>query len=175
MRLFIAIDLEELKDELDIVKDEIDDSLGKINKVSTYHLTLKFLGDVEEVDSVKEKLNEIEFEKFSLTLDKVGVFPNENYIKVIWVGVKPWDKVKELQSKVEDVLKEFNFKKDFEFHPHITLARVRFLKNKSKFVDGLYKISIDEKELVVKDFRLVKSTLTPDGPVYEDVVCFNSL
>ncbi len=177
MRLFIAIDFEELKDILDNTKNKIDNSMGKINKVDTYHLTLKFLEDIpdDDVKIIKNKLSKIEFDKFPLRLDKIGTFPNKDYIKVIWAGVKPWDKVKELQSKIEESFVKFDFKKDFEFHPHITLARVKFVRDKDRFIKMLEDISIEEKEIVIKDFRLVKSRLTSNGPVYEDIACFNSL
>lgn len=174
MRLFVAISFDELKEELSKVRDSLDESLVKINKVNTFHLTMKFLGDIEDdkVDVIKEKLKQIKFDKFSLTLDKIGVFPSESYIKVVWVGVEPKGKIMELQKKVEEELKEFNFKKDFEFHPHITLARVKFVKEKEKFVKSLKELKAEKKTIEVKDFRLVKSTLAPEGPVYEDVEVF---
>ena len=118
------------------------------------------------------KLNAIKFSPFSLTLDKLGVFPSESYVRVIWAGVKPHDKIKELQKNVEEALKEFNFKKDFDFHPHITLARVKFVNDKEKFAKNLKDIKVEEKTIDINDFRLVKSTLMRTGPVYEDVEIF---
>ena len=168
MRLFVAIDFNVLKKNLSSVK--IDDSLAKLNKVGNFHLTLKFLGDIDDVEPIKEKLRLIEFEPFKLTLDKIGFFPSENFVRVVWVGVKPVDKVKELQIKIEEALKEF--KKDFEFYPHITLARVKFVRDKENFTKILKDIKIEEESIEVKDFRLVQSVLSPDGPVYEDVEVF---
>jgi len=175
MRLFIAIDFNELKDYFIELQSNIDGSLAKLKKVSTFHLTLKFLGKVadDKAKEVKDKLKEIEFKPFSLTLDKIGVFPSENYMRVIWIGVKPTEKVIELQKKIETSLKEFNFKKDFKFHPHITLARVKAVNDKEKFVKNLKDIKVEGEEIEVKDFRLVKSTLTPKGPVYEDIDVFS--
>lgn len=175
MRLFIAIDFNELKDYFIGLQNKIDKSLAKLKEVSTFHLTLKFLGEVpnDKVNLIEEKLREIKFNPFFLTLNKIGVFPNENYIRVIWVDVKPTENVIELQKKIEDFLKEFNFKKDFEFHPHLTLARIKFVKDKEKFVKNLRDIKVDKKTVEVKDFRLVKSTLTPEGPVYENIAVFS--
>ena len=175
MRLFIAIDFNELKDYFIELQSNIDGSLAKLKKVSTFHLTLKFLGKVadDKAKEVKDKLKEIKFTPFSLSLDKIGVFPSENYMRVIWIGVKPTEKVIELQKKIETSLKEFNFKKDFKFHPHITLARVKAVNDKEKFVKNLKDIKVEGEEIEVKDFRLVKSTLTPKGPVYEDIDVFS--
>jgi len=175
MRLFIAIDFNELKDYFIELENKIDKSLAKLKEISTFHLTLKFLGEIndDKVELIKEKLKEIKFYSFSLSLDKIGVFPSENYIRVIWVGVTPTNQVIELQQKVEDSLKEFNFKKDFKFHPHVTLARVKFVKDKEKFIKNLRDIKVGDKGVEVRDFRLVKSTLKPEGPVYEDVAVFS--
>ena len=126
----------------------------------------------DKVDLIKEKLKAIKFEPFSLSLDKIGVFPTENYVKVIWVGVNPQEQVVKLQEKIEDSLKEFKFKRDFKFHPHITLARVKFVNDKEVFIKNLKEIKVENKTVDVNDFRLVKSTLTGEGPVYEDVGVF---
>jgi 2'-5' RNA ligase len=177
MRLFVAIEIpESAKDDLVGIQTKVDSSIAKIRFVnkSQMHLTLKFLGKVskDKVDSVKEKLKEIKFEPFSLGLDDIGVFPSENYVRVIWVGVEPREEVVKLQEKIEKVLECFDFKKDFEFHPHITLARVKFVNDKEKFIKNLKEIKVEEKKIEIKDFRLVKSNLTPKGPVYEDVSVF---
>lgn len=175
MRLFIAIDFNELNGYFCELQSKMDKSLAKLKEVSAFHLTLKFLGEVpdDKVDLIKEKFMSIKFKPFSLRWDKIGVFPNENYIRVVWVGVEPKEEVVELQKNIEDSLKEFGFKKDFKFHPHITLARVKFVNDKGKFIKNLKDIKVKDKKIEVKDFRLVKSTLKPEGPVYEDIEIFN--
>ena len=88
-------------------------------------------------------LKEIKFSPFSLTLDKIGVFPSENYIRVVWVGVKPTEDVIELQRKIEDSLEEFKFKEDLKFHPHITLARVKSVDDREGFAKNLKDIKVE--------------------------------
>lgn len=175
MRLFIAIDFGELKNYLNGLQNKIDKASAKLKETPAFHLTLKFLGDVADnkVEAIKEKLTPIKFQEFFLTLDKIGVFPNENRVRVIWVGVAPQDQVIELQKKIENSLEEFNFKKDFKFHPHITLARVKFVKDKENFRKALKKIDVEKKTIEVKNFKLIKSTLTGEGPVYEDIANFS--
>jgi len=176
MRLFIAIDFNELKDDLNKLQNNIDESLGKLKKVNTFHLTLKFLGKVSEdkVEEVKEKLKQVKFAPFKLNLDKIGVFPNENFIRVIWIGAEPPKEVTRLQDSIENALKEFNFKKDIKFYPHITLVRVKYVDDKEKLIKNIKDLKVMEKTIEVKDFRLVKSTLTPKGPFYEDIEIFNA-
>ena len=169
MRLFVAIEL--YSEQFKEIQDSLRNIKGKMTFPKTYHITIKFLGEVDEskIDEIKQKLVSIKFDKFSLTLDKLGVFPNENYVKVLWIGVKPHEQLKELQAKVEESLKGFNFRKDHKFHPHITIARVKFLKDKEGF-KKLLKQEIKEERFVVDSFKLIKSTLEKTGPVYEDIL-----
>ena len=176
MRLFIAIDFNELNYQFIELQKNLPKEDVKLTLTKRYHLTLKFLGEVSETDAEKviEILKKIKFEKFEINLDDIGVFPNENYIRVVWVGVNPKKQVIELQRNIEDSLKEFNFKKDFSFHPHITLARVKFVKDKPNFIDALKKLKINKDKIIItKEFKLIKSTLSPEGPIYEDWEVFS--
>ena len=175
MRLFIAIDCKELEDYFKELQAQIPTDIAKIKTVNTFHLTLKFLGDVfeEKVEDVKAALSSIKFKPFKLKLDKIGVFPSEGYIRVVWIGLKDDDHLSKLQKDVELVLDKFHFRRDFEFMPHLTLARVKFINEKEKFVESLKKIEVEEKEVEVKEFKLIKSELTKQGPIYTDLGVFH--
>jgi RNA 2',3'-cyclic 3'-phosphodiesterase len=173
MRIFIAIKLpKEIKGHL----REIQKQCKGINAsfVKDFHLTLKFLGEVDEktLEKVKEKLREIKFKSFKFKLSSVGCFPSEKYIRVLWVGIEPEDKVTELQKKIEESLGDFKFKKDFKFKPHLTLARVRFIEDKEAFVEKFKKIDVKSLDFEVDSFSLMKSTLTKQGAVYEELEKF---
>ncbi len=174
MRLFIALDFDELKDYFIELQEQLPKD-AKLTLTKIYHLTLKFLGEVPEanIEKIKEQLKKIEFENFKINLDDIGVFPNENYIRVVWLGIKQKEKVIELQQKIDSCLESL-FEKDIRFHPHITLARVKFVKDKTNFIGSLKKIKIDKnKKIIVKGFKLIKSALTPEGPVYDDLEVFD--
>ncbi|MEK6892493.1 MAG: RNA 2',3'-cyclic phosphodiesterase [Nanoarchaeota archaeon] len=173
MRLFVAIDFNELKDYFVDLQKHLP-SNAKLSLVKSFHLTLKFLGDVQpnNVDEIIDNLKKIKFNTFSVNLDSIGIFPTENYIRVVWVGLSPEEKIIELQKQTDESLKNL-FKKEKDFKAHITLARVRYPADKKSFVDGIKKIKVENKRIEIKDFRLVKSTLTPQGPVYEDLEVFN--
>jgi 2'-5' RNA ligase len=173
MRLFIALDFDDSEYFHEIQK-QIPSDTAKLSLTKTFHLTLKFLGEVPDanVDTIKDKLKQVKFEPLSLSTDKIGVFPNENYIKVVWVGLKDGNKVIELQQQIEKAL-EGMFPRDNRFHPHITLARVKFVKDKEAFSKKLKEISVESKEFSLKSFKLIKSTLTGEGPVYEDLESFS--
>ncbi len=173
MRTFIAFDLpEEIKSYLREIQKSINHQ-AKLSYANDFHLTLKFLGDIPEnkIEEIKNILKEIRVKEFNAALSGIGFFPSETYIKVIWIGLSPEKEIYELQQKIDSKLADL-FRKDDRFKPHLTLARVKFIKDKIKFIRELKKIKIDRKEFNVSDFKLIKSTLTPEGPVYEDLAVF---
>lgn len=168
MRLFVAIEMpEKVKEELIRLQNEFS-GLGKINFVRAFHLTLKFLGEVpdEKLSEIKERLKKISFEPFKAKLSRVGAFPNENYVRVIWVGLES-EKINELQKKIDNCL-EGLFKREERFSAHVTLGRVKFVGDKQKLKDKLKK-EVKDLEFPVNEFKLIKSELKSDGPVYSDL------
>ncbi len=173
MRTFIAIDFKSLEPYFKDIQKQIPTDLAKIKLTNTFHLTLKFLGEIpdSDIEKIKELLKEIKLKPFNVELSNIGVFPNENYIKVVWIGFEDNIDIINLQQKIENSLQSL-FKKEKRFHPHITLGRVRFVKDKEKFVEALKETKIEKKNFEVTQFKLIKSTLTSEGPVYEDLATF---
>lgn len=176
MRLFIAVGIpEDVKEYISELQGEIDINSNKIRfvKKEQMHLTLKFLGEVQPniAEEVKDNLKKIVFKPFSVVLNTVGVFPSEIYIRVIWVGLKPEEPILKLQNNIGESLKKL-FKKEKDFKPHLTLARVKYIENKEDFVDKLKKIGVENKKIDVNSFKLIKSALTPECPSYEDLEDF---
>jgi len=173
MRAFIAIETpEKISKTLREIQKKFE-GLGKINFTKDpYHLTLKFLGDVTEdqTSKIKELLKNIKLKPFELELTELGSFPNENYIRVIWIGVKG-GRVNELQQQIDSKLSDM-FGKETRFHAHITLGRVKFVKDKEK-IKELLKTEIPKLKFEVKEFKLIKSELTSEGPKYEDLEIFS--
>lgn len=173
MRLFIAVDFNELKDYFAGLQGLLPKN-SKLSMARTFHLTLKFLGDVQPngVDEIKGILKNIKHSGFSVSLGTIGVFPSEGYVRVVWVGIKPEDDILGLQENIDESLREL-FKKEKSFRAHITLARVKFVEDEKSFAKNLKKIKVENKKIEIKDFRLIKSTLTPKGPIYEDLGVFD--
>ena len=173
MRLFIAIDFNELKYYFMELQKQLPNN-ARLSLVKPFHLTLKFLGEVQpdNIDEIIEILRTIKFEPFAVFTDSVGIFPTENYIRVVWIGLKPEEKVLELQKQIDESLKGL-FRKEKDFKAHITLCRVKYPEDKKLFLEQINNIKVENEGIEIKDFRLVKSTLTPKGPVYEDLEVFN--
>jgi 2'-5' RNA ligase len=135
------------------------------------HVTLKFLGNVDEatIPSLSAALDSIECEPFEAKVGGLGVFPRPANPKVLWLGVT--GNFRTLYESVENVLKPFKFEKDNRgFTPHATLARIKFLGNdqRNMFTEILRESKdVELGNMWVNKVLLKKSTLTPKGPIYE--------
>ncbi|RMF05158.1 RNA 2',3'-cyclic phosphodiesterase [Candidatus Woesearchaeota archaeon] len=162
MRLFIAI---EVAGEAARILKEVQESLPpSVKKTKEFHITLKFLGETESWQDIDKSMRNLEFEKFSITINDIGAFPNQKFPRVIWAGISESKELLNLKRDVDSLIR--NFKDDKPFHPHITLARTR-RETRIDF-ETLRKILLkgSERSVLVNSVFLFKSTLTPEGPVY---------
>lgn len=174
MRVFVAVDLSQgVKDEFAEIQKQLSATVAGMSMAHDFHLTLKFLGELTpaKVDVVKNCLGSVRFRGFPAALAGIGVFPSENYIRVVWVGIEPEDDIIRLQRGIDDAL-EKEFPKDKQFKPHLTLARVKFISDKNQFAQKLRQIRIEKIKFAVDSFKLKKSILTKEGAVYEDLAVY---
>ncbi|MBI2342632.1 MAG: RNA 2',3'-cyclic phosphodiesterase, partial [Deltaproteobacteria bacterium] len=146
----------------------------KLSRTKGFHITLKFLGEVtpQKAEWVKEKLRQVKFPGSRTALSSLGVFPNENRIRVVWAGISPEEEVAKLQKEIDFLIGK-EFPDDYEFSSHITLARAKYVSDKKQFLQQLKRIKIEPISFSVESFKLKKSTLTPKGPVYEDLEVYS--
>jgi len=174
MRCFICIDLpREVQNELARVQSELPkDAKLVIVNTKHIHLTLKFLGDIDEnkAERVKDLLKKLNFQKFKARISQTGIFPTPSFIRVIWAGLEPREEFNKLHAIVEKILSLEEFQPDKEWQNHATLARVKAINDKKEFTENLKKIKVKPIEFTVDNIKLKKSTLTPDGPIYEDLL-----
>jgi len=133
---------------------------GKEVEKENMHITLSFLGErnENELTDIRKRLNEISkvYHKRTATLTRVKLIPNENFFRVIAIEVIGLDDLSEaVKRKIGGDVKP----------PHLTLFRVRNVREKTKILE-LTKSEIKE-EILVDKICLMKSTLTPKGPIYE--------
>ena len=174
-RCFISVDVEgsELLDALVGVQDDLRSTGAdlKLVKKDNIHITMRFLGDVDEglVKKLKELIGEVEFSPFSVELRGVGAFPNLRRPRVIWVGLAEGvEELSRVYSEVESGVTGLGFKPESRgFSPHITLARVRSGRNRDALVERLRGHTDDSfGGFLVERVKLKRSVLTPSGPVY---------
>lgn len=185
MRTFIAIELpQNIKDLLSRLQTKLKTSSAHIKwvKPENIHLTLKFLGEIDEkkIPGISSALSEIARKTgcFSIKLSSLGAFPGINSARVIWIGIeKGEENVKEIYKAMEENLKKEGFPEEKrEFSSHITLGRSKSARNRSsliKILNSLKDAPLKENaEFPVEKITFLKSTLTPGGPVYEVIKDF---
>jgi 2'-5' RNA ligase len=178
IRSFISVDLpENIQREIKKLQDQLPGFEGKRTELENLHLTLKFLGDVGEndIEEVKKRLREIKFSEFECEVDELGVFDNRRSRKrsrkiIVWLHLSNCE---ELQRVVDEKL-EGLFGKEERFMGHVTIARVKYLKNKNYFLGELGKIKVPALKFKVDNFRLKKSELREIGPIYETLEEFKA-
>lgn len=175
IRCFIAIEIpERIQTKLTEIQKALRPKIGRASwtKVGNFHLTLKFLGDIEhdsinEISASLQKIAESQ-SPFSIEIGGVGAFPNLARPRVLWIGLKRGAPLTvKLAHAVNHGLVEFGFEKDTRFHPHFTLARLKDQVNLNTFINLFKKFeTLDEASLTVDKITLVKSELHPSGAVY---------
>lgn len=172
-RGFIAIDIDSFP-KLVQFENEIKNTGANVKLVETknVHITLKFLGDTDEeqIDRIGEIMKDAvkETDSFEIQLKGAGVFPNQNYIRVIWIGIKNGEQIGKIANKIDEQIAELGFKKEKRgFSAHLTIARVKSAKNKEKLLQIIEKYrDIEFGNFKVNSIKLKKSELTQKGPIY---------
>lgn len=169
MRLFIAFEiLETFNSALASMQKNI---CAKATLPKTFHLTLKFLGEVEEKNilNIVAELQKIKFTSFDAQFSDIGAFPDTAHARVVWLGLEPKDIIIQIQKQIEAATKGIGnaAKVEKDFVPHITLARIKSVDDVPVFVNSLKSITPPKDTFRIDSFKLIKSVLTPEGPVYE--------
>ena len=174
-RLFIAIKIEPNPSFIAIYT-ELTSNLRYENlrfaEMKNLHLTLRFIGETEEnkipdIDRMLNKTAETA-KSFMLNINKTGVFGSSYNPKVLWFGIDPDERLTLLHTTIERNLSKVGFYPDRQnFVPHLTLARIKKLKDLKLFqkIVGEFR----EKAIMRQDvpsFSLIESILMKEGPIY---------
>jgi len=165
IRLFIGFFLpEEIKKEILYIQKQIPLFKGKLIEQDNLHLTLKFLGEIseDELNEIKNILKRIHFRRIDCAIDTLGFF-SENFVRIIWIYLKNSE---DLQKEVDESLKDL-FKTENRFMSHLTIARIKSVKDKKEFIDGLKNISLEKINFSVNEICLIQSELKSEGPEYK--------
>ena len=180
IRSFLAIELDpELVPKILDVQKEFKKTNSNIKYVPSQnmHFTLKFFGniDLDMVEDISVAVLKVikDYSSFDLNIKKCGCFPNKNVIKVLWLGLDEGSPIKDLQRDLDKEFKKLGFKKERNFISHLTIGRVKSPKGKKEIRNAIEKLeNIEIGQMTVSKICLKKSTLTPQGPIYEDIKVF---
>lgn len=165
--LFIAISLpQEIKSQL----QRLCFGLPSVNwtEVENLHLTLFYIGIVEGNSflDIEEKLKELTFPSFSLTIKGIGCLHKKNQGEVR-ADVYPTESLSQLYQMIKKVLNELHLERSIRaFSPHITLGRYERL-NENKLRDYLEtNFSFNTKPFEVNEIILMSSETTKHHTFY---------
>ena len=174
MRIFIATLIPEdirtlLTNYIKSLKHNIDGV--KWEKAEKLHVTLKFLGDVDEasVEEISHLLGKLVhgYSPFNINISDFGGFPNLKNPKVLYVGLSHNSELSQFQNELENDLHSLGFENENRrFIPHISIARVK------KGINIIETVPITPSIFDITQIGLIKSELKPEGSVYTPVKLF---
>jgi 2'-5' RNA ligase len=168
-RLFVGI---ELPPDLQEALRELDPHLPGLRWLdpAQMHLTLSFLGDVEQArqEALARRVEEVRVPAFFLPLQGIGSFNTRGRPSVVWIGVgRGHPHLFALHKHVQDAVLQAGVEPDLKpFHPHVTVGRAKgisrealqpFLRAHRESEFGLFKVTA---------FTLFSSVLAPDGATH---------
>jgi 2'-5' RNA ligase len=180
-RLFVSVDLDGLAEAVAAVQERFEGASGlRFTDPEQVHVTLKFLGDTdpdrvpELADELAAAVDDAGVAPFRMAVGGLGVFPDIEYISVVWVGVREGgDELTRLHEAIEERTTALGFDpEDHEFTPHATVARMDHAGGKELVQERVREDDPDVGTLRVDELRLTESVLGPDGPTYSTVERF---
>ena len=177
MRTFIAVDvlssnsIAKLQQEITSAARWSPREVKPVER-QNFHFTLIFLGEIagSDVDKIKAKMRELQFEPFTLTYSGVGAFPNPNSARVVWIGLDPEgaQKLTVLANSVVAKMQELGFRADKPFSPHMTIFRAKGAPVRIDDISTRYNSKAFGSDAIDR-VHLKKSDLTPSGPIYSNI------
>lgn len=174
MRLFISALLpdnirKQLANYINRLKEDIDGV--KWEKPEKLHVTLKFLGDVEEakledISTLLERLVK-EYSPFKISMSEFGGFPRHKNPRVLYAGLSQNKELSKFHSELDLVLSKIGFEKEGrKFIPHVTTGRVK-KRISIKEAPGISTTPFEITQVVI-----IKSELKREGSVYTPLKLF---
>ncbi len=176
MRLFIAFPLEQsVTSRLAEIVADFRKLGGPIKWVEpeNMHLTVRFLGETTEskVEALKQIIDAAASHASTIksVVTEIGGFPNLHRPRVIWTGLDSnASKLVPIAAEIEKAVQQIGFAPEIKpFKPHLTLGRVRDDARIGDSLEYLLHYKLAPIPVTFDTLALVRSTLTPRGPIYE--------
>ncbi len=189
IRTFVAVELDrDLRKVLGRVQAEVRERCVRGGgqevrvqwvKPDSIHLTLKFLGEIEEarIQDLRTALGPVVAgqPRFSVEVGGLGVFPDLRAPRVIWIGLSGRvDELVRLAADVDRALHTIGFPLESRpWSPHLTLARIKERSReagKGFAATGALNGFTSVGSLSISVASLMQSELKPSGAVYSQLL-----
>ena len=175
-RLFVAVDISEearrrAADHIDKMRALVDGVRVGWERAEKLHVTLKFLGKVDEADvaHVSDTTASVAagFAPFRIALAGTGVFPRLKQPRVLWLGINEERVLPKIAADLESRLSVLGFEvEERPFSPHLTIGRIREQQKAKRLAEAHLQSRFEPVEFTVTELVVYESILRPNGSVY---------
>lgn len=178
-RIFIAIGIS------DAVRQAVVDHQDKFRRIKhdgvrwerpdKIHLTLKFIGDFEEVrlPELSKAVEKVAKSRtaFQLMAKGTGSFPSTSKARVLWLGIAERPELTSIHNEIDTVCTESGIPGEMrKFHPHLTIARIKLPNSSTRQLAELHDSSaFGPIEFPAKEITIFESSRLPAGSVFQAV------
>jgi RNA 2',3'-cyclic 3'-phosphodiesterase len=177
VRLFVAIEIEAaIRQRINefVARLESNISGARWVRPEGLHITLKFLGNVEDKrrTTIEQALRSVPGRAFGLSLKGLGMFPNPRSPRVLWVGIEADTELEQLAGRVDEQMFSAGFEREKRgFSPHVTLARFN-QRPRGNLGSLLSDAQPSFGTMTASQFHLWESKLSPQGSRYTKLASF---
>ena len=174
VRAFVALELSsEIREQLTAAQDLLRGCRARLTFVEPVliHITVKFLGEVpdEKIHEVMDALRTVQVNPFEVRAHKIAV-NNPSRPHTVWCTIDDAGESAQVFRQIEDALLPLGFTRETRaFTPHATVARVKS-PDPSLFAALIQLKDREYGSCRISGLKLKKSTLTPHGSIYEDLL-----
>lgn len=176
IRTFIAIDVSDrVRRVAGSTISQLESATQSIRWVPPHnvHITMKFLGDVDETDIYqvcRRTANAVrDCPATEVTCRGIGAFPTLERPRTVWLGIDdPDDRLVDLHRRVEQGLSSLGFPlEQRRYQPHVTLGRTRYgRRDVEELVKRMSTLQVEAGPVAVDELVIYASEPGPDGPAY---------
>lgn len=175
IRLFTGLPLPApLRDRLALMQGGIDGA--RWTKPENYHITLTFIGNVDETTAqdIDEALLGVRAPSFDLTLAGADSFAQGDDPTVLWMGLRPEPALHRLKEKIDRAMEQRRLPfENRKYTPHVTQARFRKRADEARIAQFIREQSLFVSEpFHIDHFILYRTHQTKNGSIYEEAASY---
>ena len=172
MRLFISINLEEqLVDQFYKKVEEFKEHSirGRFPQPGNMHITVVFLGETENVEAVKQAMDQISAHPFELKFKKISKFTRRGS-ETYFISMRRNSMLQYINEQLTESLSKAGFEPDrSEYTPHLTLGRNVAFNSDFDFEELSKEVAEMKARMKVEKISLMKSERVEGKQKYTEI------